>query len=284
MTILITGGRGFLGRRAAAWFDELGYRVLTPSHSELDITDRHAVDRWFRQNRPQAVIHCAAVSNTGACQRDPEGTAVINVAGSEAIARACAEYGAMLVFCSSDQVYAESPLPGPHKETERLTPGNVYGRQKLMAEQTCLDVWPETVCLRLSWMYSARFLPGDHGHLLHTLSAARKDPTLPLCWPIHDRRGITDVEAVVRNLPAALSLPGGVYNFGSENDRDTFHTLQAVFEELKFQDALARLAPNLQAFAESPRDIRMDTAKTAHRGILFPSTAEGLASVLLKIL
>ena len=280
MTILITGSRGFLGRRAATHFDNLGYQVLTPSHIELDITNCHALEQWFHQNQPRSVIHCAAVSDTGACQQDPDGSAVINVSGSEAIARACAEYGAKLVFCSSDQVYAGSPLPGPHKETEHLTPGNVYGRQKLLAEQTCLALWPETVCLRLSWMYSTRFLPGDHGHLLHTLSAARRDSTLPLCWPIHDRRGITDVEAVVCNLPAALSLPGGVYNFGSGNDQDTFHTLQAVFEELKQQNVLDRLSPNQQAFVESPRDIRMDGSLAAAHGIYFPSTRDGLCRAL----
>ena len=64
MKLLITGGTGFLGRRAAAHFKGLGFRVLTPSHGELDITDREAVLAWFRENRPEAVIHTAAVSDT----------------------------------------------------------------------------------------------------------------------------------------------------------------------------------------------------------------------------
>lgn len=283
MKLLITGATGFLGRRAAAFFPRLGYQVLTPSHAELDITDRTSVENWFRRNRPQAVLHCAAVSDTGACQRDPEGTARINVTGSENIARACAEYGTKLVFCSSDQVYAGAPLPGPHKESEILIPGNVYARQKLLAEQLCRAACPDTVSLRLSWMYSSQSLPGEHGHLLTTLSAALKDPSLPLTWPVHDRRGITDADSVVRNLPAALELPAGVYNFGSENDMDTFHTLQAVFTELELSDALRRLVPNCQAFADSPRDIRMDGSLARAYGVSFESTREGLLHAVQKL-
>lgn len=284
MTILITGSRGFLGRRAAVAFAELGYRVLTPSHGELDITDRSAVGHWFHQNLPQAVLHCAAVSDTGACQQDPKGTALVNITGSEHLAQACMECGAKLIFCSSDQVYAGAPLPGPHAEKEVLTPGNVYGRQKMLAEQKCLDQLPETVCLRLSWMYDTVFLPAEHGHLLTSLKNTLSDESLSLTWPIHDRRGITDVNAVVKNLEQAIFLPGGVYNFGSENDTDTYHTLQAVFTELGLHCALERLMPNRQAFAHSPRDIRMDGSLAATHGILFPTTADGLISALQKML
>lgn len=284
MKLLITGAGGFLGRRAAVHFSSLGYEVLTPTRSELDITDRTAVDDWFRNHHPQAVLHCAAVSDTGACQRDPDGTAIINVQASVNLAEACRQYGAKFLFCSSDQVYAGSPLPGPHSEAEPLSPGNVYARQKLLAEQLCHATCPDTVSLRLSWMYSVQCLPGEHGHLMTSLSAALKDPALPLTWPVYDHRGITDVDSVIRNLPAALELPAGVYNFGAENDRNTFHTIQAVFTELELQDALARLAPNRQAFAESPRDIRMDGAKAAAHGIFFESTRAGLVRALANVL
>lgn len=280
MNLLVTGASGFLGRRAASHFQKLGYRVLTPSHAELDITDRAAVEAWFQDNRPQAVVHCAAVSDTGACQREPERTAVINVQGSVNLTEVCGRAGIKFIFCSSDQVYAGSPLPGPHAEAEPLSPGNVYARQKLLAEQQCSAVCPDTVCLRLSWMYSSRILPGEHSHLLTTLSAALTDASLPLTFPVHDHRGITDADSVVRNLPAALELPAGVYNFGADNDMDTFHTMQAVFSELGRQDLVDRIAPNQTAFSDSPRDIRMDGAKAASHGIVFESTREGLVRAL----
>jgi len=282
MKLLVTGGSGFLGRRTAAYMKTLGFRVLTPSHGELDITDADAVRQWIRKNQPEAVIHTAAVSDTGLCQRQPQWSETINVGGCENLAAACREAGAKLVICSSDQVYSGSSLPGPHREEEPLAPNNVYGNQKLRAEQRCLEILPEAVCLRLSWMYSAECFPGEHGHFLTTLKAALKDETLPLSWPVHDRRGITNVDQVIKNLPAALKLPGGIYNFGSENPDSTYRTVQVVLNALEMTDALSRLKPNEEAFADKPRDISMDLGKLRKAGIAFPSTAEGLVRALKK--
>ena len=47
MKLLITGGTGFLGRRAVALFRDLGFPVLSASHGELDITDEALVRNWF---------------------------------------------------------------------------------------------------------------------------------------------------------------------------------------------------------------------------------------------
>lgn len=282
MKLLITGGSGFLGRRTAAYFKSLGHQVLAPSHSQLDITDSASLQNWFRNNRPEAVIHTAAISDTGLCQQKPEWSEAINVDGCVNLAECCRETDAKLVVCSSDQVYVGSRLPGPHREDEILTPGNVYGCQKLRAEQLCLEILPETVCLRLSWMYSAESYPGEHGHFLSTLKSSLADSSKPLTWPTHDRRGLTDAEAVINNLPAALNLPGGVWNFGSENDANSYETVKSVLTGLGMNAALARLKPNESAFADNPRDISMDLAKLRTAGILFPATAEGLIRVLKK--
>ena len=284
MKLLVTGGTGFLGKRTAAYFRTLGWQVLAPAHDHLDITDPTQVRQWFRENTPDAVIHTAAVSDTGLCQREPEWSERINVTGPVNLAEACREYGAKLVLCSSDQVYSGSPLPGPHRETEALLPNTVYGSQKLRAEKQCLDLLPETVCLRLSWMYSRNTLPGDHGHFLATMKAALSDEAQPLTWPIHDRRGLTDVEDVVRNLPAALELPGGAWNFGCENDSSTYLTVKALLEELGLDSALRRLRPNEATFSQNPRDISMDLNKLHSAGIMFPTTRAALAFALKEIL
>lgn len=282
MKLLITGASGFLGRRAAAYFDALGYRVLTPSHAELDITQTETVPDWFRENKPEAVIHTAAISDTGLCQQKPEWSETVNVDGCVHLAKACREVGAKLVICSSDQVYSGSSLPGPHKEDEQFFPNNVYGNQKLRAEKKCLEILPETVCLRLSWMYSTKPFPGEKSHFFTRLKESLEDTSKPLTWAVHDRRGITDVDEVVKNLQEALSLPGGVYNFGSEDPVSPYETVKTVLEKLDMAEALSRLTPNEAAFAENPRDISMDLTKLESFGIRFPTTEESLLTALQK--
>ena len=88
MKLLVTGGSGFLGRRVRAYFETLGWQVLAPGHSALDITREEDLYPWFRENRPDAVIHTAAISDTGHCQREPEWSEVINVTGSVNLAKA----------------------------------------------------------------------------------------------------------------------------------------------------------------------------------------------------
>lgn len=282
MKLLVTGGSGFLGRRTSAYFASLGYQVLTPSHSTLDITDRDTVRNWFRENQPEAVIHTAAISDTGLCQQKPEWSEQINVDGCVNLAQSCREFGAKLVICSSDQVYSGSSLPGPHQEDEFLAPNNVYGCQKLRAEQQCLEILPDTVCLRLSWMYSTVSFPGEHGQFLTTLKTVLADETKPLTWPIHDRRGLTDVDTVVNNLPAALKLPGGVWNFGAENSASTYDTVKELLTRLGMSSALARLQPNEAAFADNPRDISMNLTRLNAAGIVFPATLDGLIRAMKK--
>ena len=282
MKLLITGASGFLGRRAAAYFSHLGFQVLTPSHASLDIIHEKCVLDWFRENKPEAVIHTAAISDTGLCQQKPEWSEKVNVDGCIHLAKACREVGAKLIICSSDQVYSGSALPGPHKEAEPVTPNNIYGNQKLRAEQKCLEILPETVCLRLSWMYSTKPFPGEKSHFFSRLKEALEDPAKPLTWAVHDRRGITDVDEVVKNLREALNLPGGVYNFGSENPVSPYETVKTVLEKLGMEEALSRLTPNEEAFAQNPRDISMDLFKLRSFGITFPTTEESLLTALQK--
>lgn len=281
MKILITGATGFLGRRAAAHLSALGYHVLTPLHAELDTTNQDNVNRWFQQHHPETVIHCAAISDTVLCQKLPEWSHEINVTGSVNLAVACSQIGAKFLFCSSDQVYHASSLPGPHFETEVLTPETVYARQKLTAEQLSFSACSDTVCLRLSWMYSTEFLPGEHGHLMTALCDALQKKNTPIIRSVHDFRGITDVDQVVQNLPAALELPAGIYNFGSENNLDTYHTLRTVFETLGLHNALECLIPDKTSIS---RDIRMDGSLSASYGIHFESTAAGLCRALSSLL
>ena len=135
--ILITGGSGFLGSRLAYYYRDK-YDLLLPSHSELNISREEAVKAYLEEHRPDAVIHCAALSNTWYCEQHPEESHRVNVQGTVRIAKACKLIGAKLVFMSSDQVYNGTPMLGPLKEEDVLQPVNFYGRHKLEAEQRTL--------------------------------------------------------------------------------------------------------------------------------------------------
>ena len=247
--VLITGGSGFL---AAA--------------GEAEVTET------IQKLQPTAIVHAAALSDTGYCAQHPEEAHRANVELPVWVAKAACASGAKLLAFSSDQVYAGITQPGPLPETLPLQPTNVYGRCKLEMEQRVLELCPDAVLLRASWMYD---LPGYElpirGNLpLNLLRAALHGTSVT--FSANDCRGVTYVRQVIANLALALSLPGGVYNFGSSNTENMVHTAQQFAQELD-------IAVQIEA-ADWPRNLVMDGKKLEKAGIRFDTTQQGIRHCL----
>lgn len=279
--ILVTGATGFLGSRILDFYSNK-YDIYAPTHNEMDITNEDNVFGIFDKYKPDIVVHCAAVSDVGLCEKEPEKSYKINVDGSINIAKASKKHQAKCIICSSDQVYFGSLLEGPHSEEEELQPFNLYGQGKLEAEQECLKINPNCVLLRLSWMYDIKTIrEGEHGDLFKTLLSQIRG-TDELSYPTYDKRGITDVNEVVENLEKTFQIAGGVYNFGAPNDKDTYHTIYEVFSNVGLD--VNRLRKNEEAFKTNSRNICMSQNKIAKCGITFSTTVNGLSRSFKKVL
>ena len=279
--ILITGASGFVGSRTAATLQDR-YELITPSHSELDITSAEAVESFISRTQPDAILHLAALSNTGYCEAHPQESYLVNVGSVENIATAASLHGIKLVWFSSDQVYNGCCESGPLSEDITLSPENHYGRHKLVAEQRALEICPESVALRATWMYDSE-RPGmkTHRNFVLNFQEAKENGT-PLRFATREFRGITWIEDVVRNIPHPFNLPGGVYNFGAENHLNTFVTA-VEYARIQGLDPDAVAIPDTERFPEHIRNlsISMQKANKASEGrIRFMTTLEGLSAYI----
>ena len=263
--MLITGASGFVGSRIATYYKER-YEILTPTHSEMDIVDEESVFQYFRTYKPDIVVHCAAMSDVGACEREPERSWKVNVIGTENIVKGAKEVGAICLCSSSDQVYCGMAGTEPHKEESEIRPTNVYGKEKAHAEQTCLALYDKSVHLRLAWMYDAQ--DTRRMDFIKQLKACKSKE---MVFSPMDRRGITNVWEVVKNIEPALKLPGGIYNFGSVNDRSTYDTVINIFETKEYDTSFVKKMENV-----TPRNLTMSQEKLNQYGIQFSTTIQGV--------
>ena len=284
MRILLTGAGGFLGSRLLAYYGEK-YEVCAPSHRELDFTREEETEKAVRAFRPEVLLHCGAISDVGACEREPELSLRVNVEGTRNLARACREAGARMVMCSSDQVYfcgqeegeSREAFLSPHREEEACRPIPVYGKHKLLAEEACLREQPDSVILRLTWMYgelTEEERQKGKGNLAVTLrEMIRERKRKPFLTT--DYRGVTDVNEVTRWMETAWDFPAGIYNFGSPVSGSVYETVRSVLADF----GLGELAEPAEG-KNGPRNLAMDPQKSVQAGVRFPDSAEQIRKYL----
>lgn len=123
----------YLVRTASRWAPHWDVRGLT--RAELDLTDHVTVERAWRSIKPDAVIHCAALSRTKDCEQDPQLARRINVEATAHLAQLCRNIP--FLFLSSGEVFDGNR--GWYSETDPPNPINAYGRTKCEAEQSVMQ-------------------------------------------------------------------------------------------------------------------------------------------------
>lgn len=155
MKILITGGKGMLGRTLARRL--AGHEVTIADLPECDITDRKSVAAVFCEADPDVVIHAAAMTNVDGCEANRELAFKVNGDGTRNVAIASAAMNARLIAVSTDYVFSGELEPGRTGWTEDDSPRprTVYGASKHAGEYLIGQLYPEAVIMRIAWLYGA---------------------------------------------------------------------------------------------------------------------------------
>jgi UDP-glucose 4-epimerase len=162
MTVMITGGAGYIGSHACVELMSHGHDVVIydnfgNSHREVltriarltgtipalvegDVRDRDALASALRDHHCDAVVHFAGLKSVADSVRDPALYYDNNVVGTLRLIEAMRDADVRkLVFSSSATVYGE-PNALPLKEDHPLSPLNPYGRTKRMVEDMLGDI------------------------------------------------------------------------------------------------------------------------------------------------
>lgn len=209
MRILITGGNGQLGRalqRALAKHD-----VTAVGHADLDVSDAALVAAVIVEAAPDAVIHCAALTDTARCEREPELADAINARGAGYVAQAAAAVHAMLVAVSTNEVF-DGAATEPYSESAATNPVSAYGRSKAEGERLVTEAHGDAMIVRTSWVY------GDGGaNFVEKVRAAAAEgrPLRFVDDELATPTSAADLAEAIRALVEATA-PGGVYHLANE--------------------------------------------------------------------
>ena len=221
MKILITGGKGMLGRTLQQELAE--HEIVVADLPEWDITDDTGFVEKVAAVGPDLVIHCAAMTKVDDCEQKRELAFKLNEEGSRNVALAAKACGARLLAISTDYVFSGEPPrePWAWSETDIPRPRTVYGASKFAGEQMIQMILPEAVIVRIAWLY------GSGGpSFVHTMAKLGAQEGAPL-KVVNDQRGnptsTKAVADVVRFLIAKPDVSGIVH--GTCEDQCTWYDL-----------------------------------------------------------
>ena len=163
MSVLVTGGAGYIGSHACVELLNAGYDIVVVdnfSNSKpealrrvkeitgkdfeyyaIDLLDREGLEKVFSEHKVEAVIHFAGLKAVGESVAIPLKYYYNNISGTIVLCEVMAKYGVKkIVFSSSATVYG-NPKSVPIKEDFPLGPTNPYGRTKYMIEEILKDVY-----------------------------------------------------------------------------------------------------------------------------------------------
>lgn len=168
MTILVTGGAGYIGSHTVYALLDRSDRVVvldnlsTGVKSQVgqkaifiqgDVADAALIKKMIADHKVDSVIHFAGSIVVPDSVADPLGYYENNVVKSRTLIAACVEAGVKhFLFSSTATVYAEDARQ-PLAETERKAPISPYARSKLMTEWMLEDVSRATPMRHMSLRY-----------------------------------------------------------------------------------------------------------------------------------
>ena len=221
MKILITGGKGMLGRTLQR--ELAGHEIIVADLPEWDITDDTGFVAKVCEAKPELIVHCAAMTKVDDCETNRDLAFRLNEDGSRNVALAAKACGARLFAISTDYVFSGEPPKEPWawSETDIPRPRTVYGASKFAGEQMIQMLLPEAVIIRIAWLYGA-----GGPSFVHTMAKLGAQEGAPL-KVVNDQRGnptsTKTVADVIKFLMTKSDVSGIVH--GTCEDQCTWYDL-----------------------------------------------------------
>lgn len=275
MKYLITGGNGQLGNALKSIIPK--EECLFTDVGELDVTDKEAVLEMVEKEKPEYVLHCAALTNVDGCETNIELADKINHLSVEYFAEACNQVGATLFYISTDYVF-DGEATSPYRVETKPDPKSVYGKTKYLGEEAAKKA-DKYYIFRTSWVY------GEGNNFVRTM--LKLSETMDEIKVVGDQFGRpTYALDLAKGMKEVIEkkIPYGVYHY--QNSGDPISWAEFAEEIFKIASKNTRVTPisteeylkmnTGKQIAPRPKYSVLDTKKLEEEGFILSAWTEPL--------
>ena len=229
MKVLITGANGLLGQHLVKLLiDSTNYMITATgkgvsrlpfnatnqfNYVSLDITNGVEVAAFIARDRPDIIIHTAAITQVDECEQNPIHCWNTNVTATRFLLGAAEIAGAAFIYISTDFIF--DGISGPYLESDLPGPVNYYGSSKLGAEKSVMESKLPWCIIRTVLVYG-NILVGNRSNMVswvqNNLSQGKPIKVVSDQW-----RTPTYVEDLAKGILLAIENKAkGIYHISGE--------------------------------------------------------------------
>ena len=233
--ILVTGGNGQLGKELRELsFLHTGLDFVFLSREELPIHQFELVRNYFNTLKPAYCINCAAYTAVDKAEAEKDLAFQINGEAVGVLAAICKEHNTKFIHISTDYVF-DGEATYPYTENFPTDPINVYGASKLEGEKQAMQLNPDSIIIRTSWVYSSL---GKNFVKTMMQLMKEKDEIKVIKDQLGSPTNAADLAETIFNIIGFCHLQiynwePGIYNFSNEGTISWYDFAKAIKEITK---------------------------------------------------
>lgn len=277
MRVLLTGTNGQVGYELARSL-AAAHDLVALDRAALDLSDLEAIGPALERARPEVIVNAAAYTAVDRAENEREAAFRINAQALEAIGKAAAACGALVIHYSTDYVF-DGAKRAPYIEEDAPGPLNVYGESKLAGERALAAAGCRHLILRTSWVYESR-----GRNFLRTILrlAGEKNELRVVGDQIGSPTAARDLAGATARLLVGEASPEGIYHLSAAGQASWFDFAREILAHTGKRHVRVVAIPSSEypTAARRPRNSVLSSEKIRSAcGIELPEWREALARV-----
>ncbi len=223
--IVVTGSNGQLGKELhelSSSYPQFEFFFL--SREDMPIQQFELVRKYFDTLKPAYCINCAAYTAVDKAEAEKELAFQINGEAVGVLAAVCKDHDTKFFHVSTDYVFNGEAIH-PYTENFPTDPVNTYGGSKLEGEKQSIQLNPDSIIIRTSWVYSS-FGKNFVKTMIRLMN--EKDEIKVVSDQIGSPTYAADLAAAILFIINGAQWIPGIYNFSNEGAISWFEFAEAI--------------------------------------------------------